>query len=319
MAARLGLLEEPMTMVTQELAISAVPFDAVLVAELLERLTPRLGSTPVWLGHSLSAEATAQHAATSRLALVLHQRLWRHDAMTQSDEAALQQRLHRRPASVRVVTLDSTPVPEWLASVPRCAFSAIGLDGVSEFAVEGITASGGAARRAPAIPAVASPVTRMGEEARPFLVQPRAFSSLRREFDALAEELRQRVHTEKDLSADTGAKLDSLPHRLVVQLDGVAISFSWVSGRIDTVADGRLLVIEWDGVVALRRGIGAGRTATPVRECIYRAEASGPDAWRWRLDGDSHGRAFSTSNLVGEWFVGASLAANAECRAAASA
>jgi hypothetical protein len=150
--------------------------------------------------------------------------------------------------------------------------------------------------------------------ARPFLAKPRALASLRREFDALAAELRQRLRAEETNGKDPDTRLDSLPHRLVLQLGGVAISFSWVFGRAESVVDGRLLIIEWDGVVARGRGIGTGQTATPVRECVYRPEATGPESWLWRLD-DSNGRAFSTSNLAGEWLLGATIAGgrDADC------
>ena len=60
---------------------------------------------------------------SSRLALVLHQRLWGHDGMTNLDEAVLRNRLVHYPASVLVVMLDDEAIPEWLSLVPRAVVS----------------------------------------------------------------------------------------------------------------------------------------------------------------------------------------------------
>jgi len=302
-----------MTTYAHDLAISAVPYDSMLVAELSTCLAPRLRTPPVWAGnviHDSEDAATTMLGDSSRLVLVLHQRLWRHDGMTQSDDAALRQRLRRRPGSVRVVTLDDEPVPDWLARVPRCDFAAAGLDGVAEFAIDAITASGGSPRRPSHAPASGAPADapRHWPEGPPaFLTQTRAFSALRRELDALGAELRSRLPLDVPRGSDRTIELHTLPHRLVLRLDGVGISFSWVGGRQGTVSDGRLLVIQWEGAVSRARGIAAMQAATPVRERVYRPEGAGPDSWCWRCD-EPNGRASSTANLAAEWLAGASIA-----------
>ena len=106
---------------------------------------------------------------------------------------------------------------------------------------------------------------------------------------------------------DPVAELHTLPNRLVLQIGATALSFSWVSGRMGTVADGRLLVIEWEGAVARRGGAGALSAAKAVRERIYRVEATDREGWRWRVD-DPNGRAYSTANLAGEWLATALIA-----------
>jgi hypothetical protein len=85
------------------------------------------------------------------------------------------------------------------------------------------------------------------------------------------------------------------------------MSFSWVAASVGTVADGRLLVIQWDGAAPRNRGIAAMASATPVRERVYRAEGTSPESWRWR-DDVPNGRAWSTAHLVAEWLAGLSLA-----------
>src|SRR5207237_21468 len=107
----------------------------------------------------------------------------------------------------------------------------------------------------------------------PFLAQPRAYSSLKREFDALASALSALVPTGPKTASDRNAKLHCAPNRIVVQLDAVAVSFSWVAGRSGAVPDGRLLVIEWEGIVAHSPGPADLRTASPTRERLFLADA----------------------------------------------
>jgi hypothetical protein len=294
-----------------ELAISAVPYDALLVAELTDHLAVRLQTVPFWAGNGRAdsmGHDGAEHMVDvpSRLALVLHQRLWGHDSLTRSDDEALRERVRQHPGSVRVVTLDDEPLPAWLTNVAQCDLVTLGLDGVVEFVVDGVAAAGGVtAQLRPAEP-IREPQRRWPDGPAPFLSQPRAFSALRRELDLLAAELKPQMRIEETRAADRTAELQLLPNRVVVRLDDVGISFSWVAGRLGTVADGRLLVIQWNGAVPRSRGVAAMTSATPVRERVYRAEGSDPESWCWRADAPN-GRALSTAHLAAEWLAGATL------------
>jgi hypothetical protein len=300
-----------MTTYAYDLAISAVQYDTILVAELVDRLTPRLRTTPVWVGHSTSVPSDASStllADSARVALVLHQRLWSHDLATQSDDAALRVRFRRRPESIRVVALDHSPLPEMWASLERCDFAAAGLNGVAQFALDAIAASEGSVRRALPEPEPPGEVPRGWSQAPPpYLAQPRAFSSLRRELDAITTESESHLQTARDRSTGRVVELHSIPHRMFARVDDMAISFSWVSGGLRSVSDGRLLVIEWGGVATQSKGMKALSSATAIRERVYHAESTGPDNWCWRGD-EPHGRACSTANLVAEWFAAASIA-----------
>ena len=235
-----------MTTYAHEIAISAVPYDTMLVGELSERLAVRLRSAP-------------------------HQRLWRHDSATQSDHAALSERLRQRPESVRVVTLDESPIPEPFASIHRCDFAADGLDGVARFALDAVVTSGGVLRPSQPEPPLPAELQRGWSNApQPYLTQLRAAASLRRELDALTTELEPRLQ-----------------------------------GGLGTVADGRLLVMQWGGIDAHMRGVAALKFGSVILERVYRPESTGPDDWRWRTD-EANGRACSTANLVAEWYSGAS-------------
>jgi hypothetical protein len=245
---------------------------------------------------------------SARVVLILHQRLWLRDAASEGDEAPLRARVHAHPDSVRVVALDDTPVPEWLAAVAQCTLSGTGLPAAAEFALEAVTARGGSLRRLTPAPDAPTGEHRWGDAPPPYLSQPRSQSSLRRELDALETALGSCVGAKPEPNKNRGPQMHSSPRRLVVQLGDIGLSFSWVAGRTDHVSDGRLLVIEWDGVVASRRGMGSAQTATARRERVYRAEATGPDNWRWRAD-DESGEAYSSAHLAGQWASAALIAA----------
>jgi hypothetical protein len=300
-----------MTTYVHDLAISAVPTDSILVAELSQQLALRMRIAPFWAGNGQRDEAASSAFLneSSRLALVLHQRLWRHDEMTESDDGVLRARLRSRPGSVCVVTLDDEPVPQWLAAAPRCDLAEVGVDGAADFALDAVAASGGAAQqRVKADAAPVEPVRAWREGPAPFLGQPRAVSALRRELDSLGEELEARSRREAASGVERSFALYSVPNRLVARFGEAGVSFSWVQGRMGTVADGRLLVIQWEGLSETDRGPNVLKSATAVREQVYRAEGNDPADWRWRADAP-HGRAWSSANLAAEWAAGATLAA----------
>ena len=286
-----------------DLAISAVSFDSMLVSDLSDRLESRLRTSVAWSGGVARSVGEAEiplAGDSSRVALVLHQRLWGHNG-TKVDIATLRARLHVRPGSAIVVSLDDTPLPDWLAVEPTCQLSVAGLEGVARFVFDAIASAGGtvqdAVKPVAANPAVTEPLRYAGASA--FLSQLRAQSVLRRELDALGEELESRLR-DINRSADHPVEVTTLPNRFTARLGEIGLSFSWVAGRTGTVEDGRLLVIAWRGVAAgTRRGNGAFTAATPIRERVYHAEATDPGSWRWRDDGPG-GRACSTASLVGD-------------------
>ncbi|MFI5230307.1 MAG: hypothetical protein ACHQWU_14630, partial [Gemmatimonadales bacterium] len=237
-----------MTGFAYDLAVSAVPYDAAFVSELFATLAPRLVTKPVWEGHASgngfepalgTGNASTLVADQSRLALVIHQRLWQHHDATRAHEPLLRERVRAHPESVRVVTLDDTPVPRWLASVQQCGLAAAGLDGAAQLALDAIESSGGAVARARVADAPVEPSPRWSDSPAPFLAQPRAQSALRRELDALAAQLEQSVDPERARRPERGIEIFALPHRSIVRVDDAGLSLSWVTGNGSTVADGR--------------------------------------------------------------------------------
>jgi hypothetical protein len=297
-----------MTAVPNDVAISAVPYDSMLVSELVERLAPRVRGA-LELAADASPSPARLAAAKCNVAVILHQRLWGREADTRADATQLRARHAEAPGSVIVMRLDDTPIPSWLAKAPRCDFGGAGLDGAAEFVLKAVRARGGSPRPAPA-PAVATSEKshfRSFDEAPPFLSQGRALSALRRELDSLSSELEPRLEAEEARCTDRPVELHSLPNRVVARVGDVGVSFSWVSGRLGTVADGRLMVIEWSGVESVGRGSAVLNAAKPTRETVYHAEGTSAESWHWRSD-DRHGRACSTANLVAEWISAARIA-----------
>jgi hypothetical protein len=289
---------------THDVDISAVPYDAILVAELVARMTPKLRAAPYWPGGA--TVETMAIVEPSRLVVVLHQRLWGRDVITSRDESTLKARAESDPRSVLVVTLDDAALPEWLLVAQRCDFTATGLDGTAAFVLAAVTELGGELQEVTVTPATTHPVGLSHSAPPSFLAQPRAQATLRKELDGLAADLRSRLKTEEALDAARIVEFHSLPNRLVARVDGVGLSFSWINAGLGSVALGRLLVIQWDALDKEVRGIRALRPAVPVRERSYYAEGGDAASWCWRAD-DPNGRASSTANLAAEWFAGASL------------
>lgn len=316
-AGSLSHVEGLMTKFTHDLAVSAVSFDALLVTELFARLGQRL-SAPVFWQTRLSDGNTEQEAdtmaaevfeRTARVVVVLHQRLWGRESATAGDALALRERVRaKEQRSICVVTLDAAPVDGWLAGAPRFAMATLGLAGVVDAIADVVAAAG--AKVAPRTATSLEPVTvaPAWNEAQPYMAQPRAQTALRRELDALTTELASRVKSAGSERANAQATLHSSPQRVVVQLGSVGLSLSWVAARSGNLADGRLLVIEWEGAVAHGRGMGGLKTASPTREQVFRPEAKGPDDWCWRADdGGTVGTAYSSRNLAGQYFTSAAL------------
>jgi hypothetical protein len=305
-----------MTQFTHDVAISAVSYDSLLVADLFTRLGLRLSAPVFWETQIADSGAEPRPDSTAavvfersaRIVVVLHQRLWGREGGTAADVEALRERVRaKHQRSICVVTLDHEPVPAWLAGAPRIVLSELGVAGPVLAIADAVSASGAKVAAAAPTPRTdnvkAAPVW---NEAQPYISQPRAQTALRRELDALSTELASRVKSIGGERADGHVELHCSPQRVVVQLGSVGLSLSWVAARSGNLADGRLLVIEWAGAITHGRGMGGLKTASPTREQLFRPEAKGPDDWCWRAEGLA-GPAYSSRNLAGQYFASAAL------------
>jgi hypothetical protein len=138
------------------------------------------------------------------------------------------------------------------------------------------------------------------ETPQAFLSSARALTVLRRELDVLASVLRSEIDDRKARYPEKTFDLVLLPNRIIALFAEVGVSFSWVASAATAVAEGELLVIQWNGVAHQARGVAALASARPVREVTYQVECPDPEQWSWRA-GPSGSDRFSSTGLVTEW------------------
>lgn len=123
---------------------------------------------------------------------------------------------------------------------------------------------------------------------RPYLTSYRALAACTREFARLTTAVERRAAT---LTLETGDKPDVRlsPDRCVVQLGPVALTLGWLRNTLDSVEQGELLVIVWQGSVA-RRGAydperpapTSPRVATALWEETFSATGRDEASWLWK-------------------------------------
>jgi hypothetical protein len=298
------LISKPTTFAF-DAAISAVELDARLRRELERQLTLRLPSMPplrpVWTDTAtelLDAPRSAVFSKSARVVVVLHQHLWGKDATTKEDAAAIKRRITAKgPESVRVVLLDRNAPPVWLRKSPARALNEREADQCVDWIVAAVTELGGATRRGADTVITSAPIDeRSAQQRDAFLGSHRAITHLGREFDRLAAEVTKRVATVTRDETETPLEVHRVPNRCTVQLGPVALTLSWVRTRPDTVATGRLMIIEWEGHIGRPGSIG-GPGAVPLRETVLRADATKVDDWQWRSD-EMAGYAYDSNELA---------------------
>lgn len=140
-----------------------------------------------------------------------------------------------------------------------------------------------------------------------YLGSSRSQPACGRELDRLATEIARRAAAVDPELAGAKAEVRRSPGRCIVQLGPVALTVSWVRSRTDTVSEGRLMIVEWKGVVARGPQLSFERTparptglpATPVSEVVLLADATSEKDWRWRLEADDLGtEALPTMDLA---------------------
>ena len=77
-------------------------------------------------------------------------------------------------------------------------------------------------------------------------------------------------------------KVRRTPDRYTVQIGPVGLSFSWIRGRSNSIADGQLLVIEWSGQLGEQHAAADPRNAMPAFEHVLQPHATSPEDWQWR-------------------------------------
>jgi hypothetical protein len=286
-------------------AILGAEYESETARFLADRLRARLNeSRCVWWRDPSMADAdgtTAETAcASARTVVVLHDRLWGRTPLTTDDRAAVEARIARGGGpSVFFVPLDDMTIPSWarkakVTDLGKKTF-AEGLESV----LEAIAAQGGRLRPEADDDATtrAAADERLLRDRESYLGSHRSGPACARELERLADDVVQRVESmDRDETAGE-IEVRRGAGRCIIQLGPVALTMSWIRSRTDAVIEGRLMIMEWDGIV--RRGTDqvperapvrhAFQPATLLREDVFVADAATEATWRWRRDGHSLG------------------------------
>jgi hypothetical protein len=275
-----------------EVAVSANEFDGLAVAELKRRLEHRLSKaiyiSPRPADRPLTdATLAAAHKIIekdARVVVVLYQRLWG-SGSSASDASALKARIGKaKHKDVVVVPLDTSAVPAWLKGTIVRASAAPTSAEVLDAIVAAVTASGGSPKRLTEA-AVAARLADEEKRARArstFLASQRAMALINRELDALSSAVLRLCKEPGTLPDGFTPEARRTPDRYTVQIGPVGLSFSWIRGRSNSIADGQLLVIEWSGQLGDQNHSEAARLAMPAFEHVLHPHATSPEDWQWR-------------------------------------
>jgi hypothetical protein len=276
-----------------DVAITAADFDSLALAELKRRLELRL-SKPVYTPVRGGAQPAAATAATrkvfeqdARVVVVLHQRLWGETPSSEPERAAVKSRIGKtKHKDVVVVPLDTSPVPSWLKGTIVRSTEAPDGEAVIEAVVDAVAKSGGTPKRVTeaAIAARQADDEKRARARSSFLSSQRAFALINRELDSLSTTVMRLCEAPGTLPAGFTPEVRRTPDRYTVQIGPVGLSFSWIRGRTNSIADGQLLVIEWSGHLGeahSENGMQAA-AAMPAFEHVLQPHATSPEDWQWR-------------------------------------
>jgi hypothetical protein len=309
-----------------DVAITAADFDALTVAELKRRLEQRLAK-PVFVAPRAADKAKTVAATAAirksiekdaRVAVVLFQRLWGTSESSAIEAAAIKARIGTtKKKDVVVVPIDNAQPPSWLKATILKASDSPTSEAVVDAIVEAVAAAGGSPKRLTES-AIAAHVADDEKRARArasFLASQRAMALINRELDSLSSTVLKLCEAPGTLPAGFAAEARRTPDRYTVQIGPVGLSFSWIRGRSNAIADGQLLVIEWAGQLGDQAastngdGNGAGnghsngnvqtKTAMPAFEHVLQPHATSPEDWQWRRT-DLDLCAYTTRDLAAQ-------------------
>lgn len=294
-------------------AISSAGYSSRAMRLLADRLRADLhpvGANSVW-PYAASPDETSAVAARAaeqeaRLVVVLLDRMWGHSADSAGAATALERRVDAEGAAfLKWVVLDDTQPPRWGQSAQMRRMSELGIDGLAQWLLSDATVAGRLSRGgARDVAARQATEERLARERDAFLDSPRALAVCAREFDRLTESVAKRIAALDKQTLTAKAEVRRAPARCIVQLGPVALTISWLRGGSEALTSGRLMVIEWSGVVARGSELVPERIArVPVvpavmlREELMRAGGVGEVDWHWRC-GESGVDGFASTDLA---------------------
>ena len=282
-------------------AILGAEYESDTARFLADRLRARLAeSRCVWTRDPSMADAETATSddvcASARTIVVLHDRLWGRTPPTSDDRTALEARIARAGApAVFFIPLDDTPLPAWARKAKVTDLGKKSVDEGIEILLDAISKQGGRVRPVAAEDATARAANdeRLLRDRETYLGSHRSGPACARELERLADDVIQRVESMERDEAAGEIEVRRGAGRCIIQLGPVALTMSWIRSRTDAVIEGRLMIMEWDGIV--RRGTDqvperapvrhSFRPATLLREDVFVADAATEQNWRWRRDG----------------------------------
>jgi hypothetical protein len=274
-----------------DVAITAADFDALTVDELKRRLDHRLAkpvySVPRSADRERATGASIRKAFVkdARVVVILFQRLWGSTPSTEDAATALKARIGKvKHKDVVIVPLDTSAVPSWLKGTPIKSSGAPASAAVVDAIIAAVEAAGGTPKRiTDAILAAHQAEEENRARARiSFLTSQRALTLINRELDSLSSNVLKLCEAPGTLPAGLTADVRRTPDRYTVQIGPEGLSFSWIRGRSNSIADGQLLVIEWSGQLGEQHAGADPRNAMPAFENVLQPHATSPEDWQWR-------------------------------------
>lgn len=304
--------DTPMNRVLKyDVAITAADFDALAAGELKRRLEHRLSKAVYAVARSEQPRPAAASAAIrkvlekdARVVVVLFQRLWGSTASPASavECAAVKARIGKvKRKDVVIVPLDNSPLPAWLKGTVVKGSDTPTSAAVIDAIVDAVDEAGGSPKR---LTEAAIAAREADEEKRArarisFLSSQRALALINRELDALSNTVLRLCQTPGTLPDGLAPEMRRTPDRYTVQIGPVGLSFSWIRGRSNSIADGQLLVIEWSGHLGEQRPETASQMAMPAFENVLQPHATSPEDWQWRR-ADLDLCAYTTRDLAAQ-------------------
>jgi hypothetical protein len=276
-----------------DVAITAADFDALTADELKRRLEHRLAKSVFVPARLDDTERTAATTATirktiekeARVVVVLFQRLWGHTTSSAAELAAVKARIGTtKKKDVVIVPIDNSLLPSWLKGVTVKGSSPTG-DAVIEAIVDAVATAGGTPKRLSesAIAARLADEEKQAKARAAFLASQRALALINRELDSLSTAVLRLCEAPGTLPEGFAAQSRRTPDRHTVQIGPVGLSFSWIRGRSNSIADGQLLVIEWSGQLGDQAPPPPeAQAAMPAFEHVLHPHATSPEDWQWR-------------------------------------
>ena len=133
---------------------------------------------------------------------------------------------------------------------------------------------------------------RYGFDRPEYLASHKSLAVCQRELTRLTAALSAQVQAIADTEGAT-ATIRRTPDRCILQLGPVALSVAWLRSTMDSVAEGQLLIMTWNGTLTSRAKYSPERPSKPessasiVWQDTFAADADDEATWAWRSESRS--------------------------------